>query len=246
MKKHPFGEADELLTIYTRETGKLRVKSVSSRKIQSRLAGFLQSLNEVEFETAGRRSHSPAAGSALPVLISARARTVNNYLREDLKKFAFALVGIETLYRLTPDREANPEAYESLIRFLKDLGETRDEKYRVRLFQLQLLESSGFSLPVNQCLNCQRPFASAKAYFAPGRGGFFCASCTVLEPSEGAMGEMTILEDRKLRQLHSLLAGQLHAPLYREVDRVIDGFLSYVLEREIKSRGFLQVLNLES
>lgn len=139
MKKHPIGEADELLTIYTRESGKLRVKAVSSRKIRSRLAGALQSLNEVEFETAGRR--------LLPVLISVRARTLNNYLRENLKKFAHALVGIETLYRLTGDGEQNLPLYKLLRDFLIDMGKARDDKTALRRFQLRLLEVLGYGPP---------------------------------------------------------------------------------------------------
>lgn len=137
LKKYPLGEADELLTIYTREAGKLRVKAVSSRKIQSRLAGYLQSLNEVEFETAKS------------VLISVRARSVNNYLRENLKKFAYALIGAETLYRLTPDRQENLEAYQALVQFLRVLGEDNtEEQVEVRRFQLQLLKCCGFALPL--------------------------------------------------------------------------------------------------
>ncbi len=144
LKKHPVGEADELLTIYTKEAGKLRVKAISSRKIQSRLAGYLQSLNEIEFEVAAKQR-------ALPVLISARARTINNYLRENLKKFAYALIGVETLYRLTPDYQENPVAYEGLVKFLRDLGSAKvPENFLLRRFQLQLLQIMGFGLQIKE------------------------------------------------------------------------------------------------
>ncbi len=138
LKKYPLGEADELLTIYTREAGKLRAKAVSSRKIKSRLGGHLQTLNEIDFETAGQN---------LPILISARSRTLNNYLRQNLKKFAYALVGIETLYRLTPDEEPNQKLYEALVNFLGELGRSVNENLEVRRFQLKLLEVSGYGMP---------------------------------------------------------------------------------------------------
>lgn len=139
LKKHPFGEADELLTVYTREAGKLRCKAVSVRKPSSKMAGHVQSLNEIEFELAGR--------GMLPVLISVRSRAVNNYLRVNLRKFAYALVGIETLYRLTADREANERAYDGLSQFLRELGESLDEHQIVRKFQLSLLSLFGFAFP---------------------------------------------------------------------------------------------------
>ncbi len=144
LKKYPLGEADELLTIYTRERGKLRVKAVSSRKIQSRLGGYLQSLNEIEFETA-------ASGHALPVLISARARTINNFLRGDLRKFAYALVGVETLYRLTADHQENQMVYEKLVKFLQDLGSAKTrENILARKFQLQMLAIMGFGFDIKE------------------------------------------------------------------------------------------------
>lgn len=144
LKKHPLGEADELLTIFTKETGKLRVKARSVRKIKSRLAGHLQSLNEIEFETATRSS--AAGGGRLPVLISVRAKSLNNYLRENLKKFAYALIGAETLYRLAPDRQENPGAYAIFLAFLRELGQAAEENFCLRRFQVRLLQIMGFGV----------------------------------------------------------------------------------------------------
>lgn len=182
LKKFPLNEADELITFYTREKGKLRAMARGAQKIQSKLAGPLQSLNEIDFETATRSGKA----SALPVLISVRAHSINSYLREDLKKFAHALVGVETLYRLTPDGEENREAYRVLSDFLRNLGESRDENLLVRRFQLTLLDLFGFRFPRS------------------------------LPPSLGP-----------------------------EAEKEIDEFLNYVLEREIKSKGFLRTLNQE-
>jgi DNA repair protein RecO (recombination protein O) len=148
LKKYPLGEADELLTIYTKETGKLRAKAISSRKIQSRLAGHLSSLNEISFETAtSARGAQGGRSSGIPVITSVRALSINNYLRENLRKFAYALVAVETLYRITADGQENQRVYEALSNFLKNLGESPDENLEVRKFQLALLAASGYEMP---------------------------------------------------------------------------------------------------
>jgi len=144
LKKHPFGEADELLTIYTRASGKIRVKAAASRKPLSKLAGHLHSLNEIEFESA---QTARRGGVSLPILISVRALSINSYLRQNLRKFGYALVGIETLYRLTGDGQENGEAYDALRSFLRQLGETAEEKLALRKFQLNLLAVSGYAHP---------------------------------------------------------------------------------------------------
>lgn len=176
LKKFPMNEADELLTVYTKEKGKIRMLARGVRKIQSRLAGVLQSLNEIEFEIYLRSARQ----ASLPTLISVRANTVNDYLRENLKKFAYALVGIETLYRITPDEEPNQEIYHAMLDFLRDLGERHEENLSVRMFQLKLLYSSGYEFP-----------------------------------------------------------GKLSGKLTSQAEQEIDRFLDYVLEREIKSKNFL-------
>ena len=231
LKKHPLGEADELLTIYTQDVGKMRVKAVSSRKIKSRLAGNLQSLNEIEFETAGKN---------LPILISVRARTINNYLRKDLKKFASALVGVETLYRLTPDRQGNPRAYEVLVDFLKALGETNREDVAVRAFQVSLLDCSGYAIPIEKCVNCNMSLTLDRdtPFFSSISGGFFCQNCDAQKKSN-----VKLTRD-DLKTLQSFLKDTASVEdLSHAVGTVIDEFINYVLEREIKSRDFLQTLN---
>jgi DNA repair protein RecO (recombination protein O) len=145
LKKHPLGEADELLTIYTKETGKMRVRAKSVRKIKSRLAGHLETLNEIEFEAA--RSGKTNSTARIPVLTSARIVTINSYLRQNLEKFAHALVGTETMYRMIPDEEENQVLYALLNKFLTTLGEAGDDRVAVRNFQIDLLDACGYRFP---------------------------------------------------------------------------------------------------
>lgn len=231
MKKYPVNEADELLTIYTREAGKMRVMARGTHKILSKLAGSLQSLNEIEFETARR-----SAGGGLPVLISVRPRAINNYLRENLKKFAYALVGVETLYRLSPDGQTNSRAYESLVSFLERLGRGAEENLQVRMFQLELLGISGFRLETDQCWSCSSRFLG-RALFIAEKGGIFCGRCFEYGQPDLFLGEA------ELRELKLLNSGRAVSRLLPAVGTVIDGFLKYVLERDIKSNRFLQTLN---
>lgn len=234
LKKHPLNEADELLTIYTKTLGKLRTKAIGSRKIQSRLGGNLQTLNEIDFEVAGSRLR-PRAETSLPVIISVRARAINTYLRSDLKKFAYALVGAETLYRLTPDRQENSQAYEATVEFLRDLGESTEENITVRAFQLKLLRLNGFRLPVDRCLNCQRDLSKRQSgvHVALGKGGLLCDSCATLGKTDFR------LDQPAFRQLAELAQGGVVVNLAPAAERAIEAFLDYVLEREIKSMNFL-------
>src|SRR3989338_5459482 len=200
LKKHPIGEADELLTIYTKEAGKLRVRAVASRKISSRLAGNPPRLNAIAFEVAG------------------------------------------TLYRLTPDRQENSEAYEAVANFLHLLGESREEKIMARSLQLNLLRLSGFLMPLSVCLNCSRELLPEErgVYFVGDKGGMFCEDCL------GETLSQVRVERETLEELRLLNSPERPKTLHWPAEQVIDGFLHYILEREIKSKNFLSGLTGEN
>lgn len=239
LKKHPLGEADELLTIYTREAGKMHAKSRSSRKIQSRLAGHLQTLNEVEFEVHARLPRTGSGQGALPTLISARLATLNNYLRADLKKFAWAQVGVETLYRLAVDSERNEEAYRALRGFLSALGEVAYEQILVRQFQLKALALHGYTFPAKTCLDCKNDLyrEKRKIYISAESAGLLCPDCASRSDSSASLS----VQDWQV--ICALLEDRPVAAVSREVEKLVEGFSEFVLERDIKSKSFINLIS---
>ena len=56
LKHFPMGEADLIVTAYTRERGKLRVVAKGARRSNSRLVGHLEPLTQVKLSLAKGRS----------------------------------------------------------------------------------------------------------------------------------------------------------------------------------------------
>jgi hypothetical protein len=82
LRHSDYGEADRLLTLYTREQGKLRAIAKGVRKIQSRKAGHLEPFTRVALMLA--RGHD--------LWIVTQAETLNSFqpLREDLGRMSQA------------------------------------------------------------------------------------------------------------------------------------------------------------
>src|SRR5512140_3721553 len=91
LRHKDWGEADQLLTLYTREQGKLRVVAKGARKITSRKAGHLQPFTYVNLQLARGRD----------LMIVTQAETVNAFLGigADLMKTGYASYVIELLDR---------------------------------------------------------------------------------------------------------------------------------------------------
>ncbi|HYC79672.1 MAG TPA: DNA repair protein RecO [Candidatus Binatia bacterium] len=142
LKKQNYREADQIVTIWTQEAGKVRVMARGLRLGKSKLSFSMQDLSLVDFETAGNKS--------LPALISAKSLKNFTYLRQDLPKMVAAFYAIELILKMTPDEQPNEEAYELLLEFFEYLNhaEISDQPLHtfVDCFSLRLLRSLGFSI----------------------------------------------------------------------------------------------------
>lgn len=194
LKKQNYREADQIVSCWTREAGKIRVLAKSLRMPKSKLAYAMQDLSEVEIHSVGR---------SLPTLIGAKPLRQFCSLRQDLKKTAIAFYGAELMLKMTADEHPNQLAYDLMIEFLSTLDEL---DYSVRYypllecFSVKLLDSLGFQIPNN-----------------------LHADLNLLSNLEFKKFKHVAIESDTVEQLHS----------------VINKFIEYILERNIKSEPFL-------
>ena len=100
LRHHDYGEADRLLTLYTRQLGKTRVLAKGARKIASRKAGHIEPFTQVKLQLARGRD----------MLLVTQADTVDAYLplRENLILTSQASYVLELLDRFTYVDETHP------------------------------------------------------------------------------------------------------------------------------------------
>src|SRR3989338_8131522 len=101
LKKQNYREADQIVTVWTRENGKVRFLAKGLRKPTSKLNYNLQDLSFVSFEVAGSKH--------LPTLISVVMSRSFKHLRSDLNKIGSAIFAAELMLRMTADEQPNPQ-----------------------------------------------------------------------------------------------------------------------------------------
>jgi len=111
-----------------------------------------------------------------------------------------------------------------------------------RWFELALLDAMGFRPELGRCLECGASIEPDANVFSPVGGGVVCPQCR-----HAALGARPISADalKVLRHLQrSPLVGVLRLrllpSLHREVERLLHATVSAVLERELRSRDFLE------
>lgn len=242
LKKQPFKEGDEIITLFTEEQGKLRALAKSVKLSKSKLQQKLQSLFLVEIIV----SHGQ-----LPKIIGVEPVEVFPTLRENLTAMKMAFYCVELVLKFTADEHKNQQLFDLLADFLRFLNATSDEKtlgLGLTKFKLEILSASGFSITklkaaVGQGINSdtfrKSPQAGGGIYFSRFKGGFSQektgdAVAVVLPAYEAFLK----LRAATFSGLPGLLA--IAPTNIGELQRLFSGFIEYHLERRVKSEQYLQ------
>jgi len=140
IKKTNLGEVDRLLTVYSKEFGKIVVKAKSVRKNQAKLKGHL----ELFFH-----SHLilvPARG--WPLVVGAEALQEFSLLHNDLFSLAAAYYFSELLDRLIVGPERDENIWQLVLTSFTYLNQNRRNIQQViRIFEDTLLNLLGYGRP---------------------------------------------------------------------------------------------------
>ncbi len=144
LKKQNYREADQILTLWTKDAGKVRVLAKSIRLPKSKLAFAVSDLSVCEIDIVGGN---------LPVLIGAKVVRQFGNLQEDLQKMAVAFYAAELMLKMTADENPNEPAYSLLSEFLSNLDQAECAPSDFGLldsFSLEILDVLGFKFPQDE------------------------------------------------------------------------------------------------
>lgn len=242
LRRKDIGEADRILTLFTPQRGKVRAIAKGIRKPRSRKAGHL--------ELFTRTSLLLAVGRELDIVTQAQTVEAYRPLREDLLRSAHASYAVELLDKFTPEGQENPELYNLLRSMLGWLSGLDAERVPLitRYYELRLLALAGFQPELRRCVIGGETIVAEDQYFSVLQGGVVCARC-----GKGHPGLIPISVNglKYLRYLQSQPSGQVTAlrlgpGVLGEMEHVLQHYITYVLERQLKSVEFLKRIRREA
>ena len=139
------GEADRILSLLTRDHGKLRAVAKGVRKTKSRYGALLEPANHVELMLyPGRELDTVTQVSTLDRMA---------HLREDLERISRASIMLETAEYVAIDREPQPELYQLVLGALRTL-DAGDRPLLLAGFLFKLLVAEGVGPALGHCTGC--------------------------------------------------------------------------------------------
>lgn len=240
LRRHDLGETDRILTLYTRDYGKIRAVAKGIRKPTSRKAGHLELFTQADVLIARGRS--------LDIITQAEMIDAFRPVRGDLIRATYAAHFAELLDAFTGEADASPPLYVLLVSGLTWLGVTDDLRRAARTYELRLLDEAGYRPELFRCVNCGKDVKPEDQYYSPAAGGVLCPACG---PSHGhtrpvSLRALKVLRYLQTRSFEVVERLTLSPEVHVEVERLLHWTLTYHLERQLKSADFLRRLRRET
>jgi DNA repair protein RecO (recombination protein O) len=190
-----YGEADRVLTLLTREEGKVSALARGARRSQKRFGPSLGLFS------IGRARLRERPGAQLLLLSGWEPERAHIELSTNVAKMAHAGYVCEVARELSAPRHADPDAFDLLAETLAVLCEP-EEVARVetlRVFELKLLDAVGLGPLLDRCASCGlEALGQDGQRFDVSRGGVVCGGCQGVGPELPEPARKALLRARML------------------------------------------------
>jgi DNA repair protein RecO (recombination protein O) len=169
LRGRQLSEADRIMTLFTRERGKLDAVAKGIRRMRSHLAGRLELANECDFLMHRGRS--------LDVIVSAETLAAPWPRLVEPERYAVVSLVAETLDAFCEPDLALPDVYDLLAGAIGAIAVSSDPRSLLPRFSLRLLEMLGLAPPLDRCVRCGSALASDTLWLDAEAGGIIDVAC---------------------------------------------------------------------
>ena len=234
LRHSDWGESDRMLTLYTRQMGKVRAIAKGVRKVRSRKSGHLEPFTRVNLQLARGRD----------LFIVTQAEAVDTYLglRDNLVRVGYASYIVELLDRFTYDEDENPSLFRLLTDSLMRLDQESDPVLAIRYYEIRLLDQLGYRPELFRCVKCDAEIRPEDQYFSAAQGGVVCPRCGSSTPEARpvSMQALKYLRHFQRSAYEEARRVNLTPSINREMEQLMQHYLTYLLERGLNTPSFLK------
>ncbi|MEX0616515.1 MAG: DNA repair protein RecO [Candidatus Woykebacteria bacterium] len=237
LKRIDFGEADRLVTVFTKNKGKITSLAKGIRRIESRRSGNVDLLNRVKLFFAQSKG--------LPILTEAEAVDTYKNLKKDLGRVGQAYYLIELTDQFFHDQQENFRVYDLLSESLSLLDRGERVESIIRAFELKILSLAGYKPQLFSCPKCRVRISQTENFLSPEAGGVLDKSCAngsaiVKSISPQIIKLMRFSNDRPLEES---LRVSVPGSLMGDFKAHMRFYLEYILEKQLSSTNFAEKIN---
>lgn len=210
LSRRDFREYDQIISLYTKDKGKLELLSRGVKKITSKNAAHLEPFSFVFAEIV--------PGKEIDHLIKVQPVKPFRGVRKDLKRSVLAQQMCSLADRLIKAGEVDVKIFELLKSFLQFLDSSEvKSNLLIDAFVVKLFHFLGFSPILSECVVCEKPHkeivhedigAGKKPGFFFSGGGLICHDCKCKK--EMTDEQIAVCGLKEISQMEMLLHADWH------------------------------------
>jgi DNA repair protein RecO (recombination protein O) len=239
LKVSDLGESDKIVTLYSRQTGKVAGIAKGAKKSKKRFSNKLEafSLLEILYNDRGR--------SGLVRIVEADLLNPFISLREKYDRYVGAALACELIYYWSKDYDADSDIFNLLIWALQSIDSGKSSRVVQIFFQIKLYTLLGYKLYLSGCIKCGIAEKEGKPYvFHPGRHGLLCRKCCPTVKSREiislSMSTIKLLQHAQDLPMEKLERLRFNDTSIREALQLFRAYGQHLLQREIMAWNFLE------
>lgn len=195
LRKFEYSETSQILTLFGREQGILRVIAKGAHRRTK--AGASKFDGGIDLLDIGDAVFTHSSEKQLGTLCEWSLREGHLELRRTLRPVYLAFYAAELVSMLFEEHDPHSDLYDRLEYTLAELASPRSEEAFLS-FELDLLREAGYLPHLSSCAACGREL-SDRVYFSVSQGGAICRDC------EQALPDRMEIDARLVRLLQSIL-----------------------------------------
>jgi len=237
LRRIDYGETDRILTVLTREHGKIGVMARGVRRPQSRLASRTDLFVRSRMQLAKGRGQ-------LDVLVQAEPMS-HRSSSTDPRCAACAALCAELSDRVLETNHADDEIYTLVAAAMTDCTEPgRDPRAAMVWFARRMIDRLGYAPQLHDCASCGRRLPEQPARFSAVGGGLLCGACgaTDLGAIDCGVRVIKVLRTAAAGEVELWRRLRLDAPTLSTLERIIEAELAQHLDRQLRSFDVLRAI----
>ena len=226
LRTQKLGEADRIITLLTREHGRIRGVAKGVRRTKSKFGARLEPGSHVDIQLYTGKTFDTVT----------QVESIFNYgeaLTDDYSRWTIAGAILEAAERFTShEHEPALQEFKLVTGAMKALADNKYEPSMILdAYLLRSLAVGGYAPSLTNCSKCDT--AGPHRYFSLVGGGSVCADCRPSASATPAPETLKLMSDLISGDWESAMASELRNR--REANGLIAAYLQWHLERGLRS-----------
>jgi len=241
LKTQDLRETSLIANFYTRDFGKLSGVLKGIRQEPGKFASTLEPFSHNDIIFYKRRN------SALHLVSQCELKDNFDNMRKNIFKIGLGSVMMELLSSIMAQEDKNIEVFDLALACLKEMEASNNPSKIATIFKIKMLELSGFKPHLDSCVSCCMRI-DGQSKFSLSLGGLLCLKCASKDNTARSIFRgtiATVLHIEKNDFKGTLNLG-INPQIKKELDLLLNAFLNFHLEKELKSQKVLNKLESAS